>query len=110
MSYEVESKTLPGGHRVAVVYDEHPESPREWDNLGTVVLVDRCRYNFGDEQADQDEVLFGALDATAKVVDRVARRGEATPRRRRTQERRSLGIASRKNEQTLSDCHDGVGK
>jgi hypothetical protein len=62
MSYEVESKTLPGGHRVAVVYDEHPESPREWDNLGTVVLVDRCRYNFGDEQADQDELRRIGLD------------------------------------------------
>lgn len=70
MSYEVESKTLPGGHRVAVVYDEHPESPREWDNLGTVVLVDRCRYTFGDESADYDELrdLYNDPDHIALPV------------------------------------------
>ena len=62
MNYEVETETLPSGFRVAVEYDSHPESPREWDNLGTVVLVDRCRYNFGDEAADQDELRRIGLD------------------------------------------------
>ena len=57
MSYEVESKTLPGGHRVAVEYDPDPYNPRkEFDYLGTVVLVDRCRYNFGDEAASVEEL------------------------------------------------------
>ena len=71
MSYEVESKTLPGGHRVAVVYDPSPYNPRkEWDNLGTVVLVDRCRYNFGDESADYDELrdLYNDPDHIALPV------------------------------------------
>ena len=71
MSYEVESKTLPGGHRVAVVYDPSPYNPRkEWDNLGTVVLVDRCRYTFGDESADYDELrdLYNDPDHIALPV------------------------------------------
>ncbi len=65
MSYEVESKTLPGGHRVAVEHDPDPYNPRkEYDHLGTVVLVDRCRYDFGDETADQDELRRIGLDET----------------------------------------------
>lgn len=62
MTYEVENKTLESGFRVSVVYDDSPESPREWDNLGTVVLIDRCRYDFGDEKADQDELRRIGLD------------------------------------------------
>lgn len=57
MSYEVESKTLPGGHRVAVEYDPDPYNPRkECDYLGKVLLVDRCRYNFGDDTASVEEL------------------------------------------------------
>ncbi len=57
MSYEVESKTLPGGHRVAVEHDPDPYNPRkECDHLGTVLLVDRCRYNFGDDTASVEEL------------------------------------------------------
>lgn len=54
--YIYESKTLDNGYRVEVVTDPVPESPREWCNAGTVALVDRCRYEFGDERLSQDEI------------------------------------------------------
>jgi hypothetical protein len=57
MSAEVLSHTLPDGGRVAVEYDTDPESPRSWDNLGTLALLDRCRYCFGDEALPRAEVL-----------------------------------------------------
>ena len=48
---EITSKTLPNGYKVVVSYDTEPQSPREWDNLGTVVLWNHVKYNFGDENA-----------------------------------------------------------
>lgn len=68
MSYEVDSKTLPGGHRVVVEYDQHPTSPREWDNVGTVVLHERCRYSFGDETASGDQLREIADDPNNIVL------------------------------------------
>ena len=62
MSTEHSRKTLVTGYSVAVEYDPYPESPREWDNVGTVVLVDRCRYSFGDKTAGQDELARIARD------------------------------------------------
>ena len=53
---EIESKTLPNGYKVVVSYDQSPLSPREWDNLGTVVLSNRSRYGFGDETAHPDYI------------------------------------------------------
>lgn len=46
---------LPGTtnpYRLKVVYDENPESPREWSNLGTMVCFHK-RYDLGDEQPKQ---------------------------------------------------------
>ena len=40
--------------RLSIYLDESPESPREWDNLGTMVCAHR-RYSLGDEKADQDD-------------------------------------------------------
>jgi len=37
------------GCTIRLEYDEHPESPREWCNVGTMVCWHR-RYNLGDEQ------------------------------------------------------------
>ena len=62
MSYQVENETLPSGFRVVVELDSYPESPRDWDNLGKVVLVDRCRYTFGDEVASNEELREIGLD------------------------------------------------
>jgi len=41
------------GVSVKIYYDEDPMSPREWDNLGTMVCWHR-RYNLGDDQAPRD--------------------------------------------------------
>jgi len=38
-------------YRIKIVQDPSPESPREWDNLGTMVCV-HPRYNLGDEQTN----------------------------------------------------------
>ena len=54
--YIYESKTLDNGYTVKVVQDTYPESPRKWCNAGTVALVDRSRYNFGDERLTHDEI------------------------------------------------------
>ena len=37
------------GFKVKIFYDSDPQTPREWDNLGTMVCWHR-RYNLGDEQ------------------------------------------------------------
>lgn len=42
------------GLKVTIHYDENPESPREWDNLGTMICSHR-NYNLGDEQFDSDD-------------------------------------------------------
>lgn len=39
------------GHTIKIYLDDAPESPREWDNLGTM-LCSHKRYNLGDEQID----------------------------------------------------------
>jgi hypothetical protein len=54
--YIYASKKLDNGYTVKVVADTDPESPREWDNAGTVALVERCRYDFGDERLSPDEM------------------------------------------------------
>lgn len=54
--YIYESKTLANGYTVKVVADTDPESPREWDNAGTVAILSRCRYTFGDERLSHEEL------------------------------------------------------
>lgn len=46
-----------GGYRVELFYDESPESPREWDNLGTIYSNSR-RYDFDGHGIEEliDEV------------------------------------------------------
>jgi hypothetical protein len=62
----VEREQLPEGITVLVEYDPDPESPRAWGNFGRVTLVDRCRYNFGDDTATAEQ-----LQAIAKNPDLV---------------------------------------
>jgi hypothetical protein len=44
---------LKNDHVLHIVHDTDPESPRSWDNLGTMICVHR-RYNLGDFQADNN--------------------------------------------------------
>jgi len=57
---------------------------------------------------DEHEVLFGAFDAAAKIIDRIAGGGHATPAGGRVEQRSRLGITGGENEQTLADCHGVV--
>lgn len=50
------------GFKVKIYYDSDPQSPREWDNLGTMVCWHR-RYNLGDEQPTE-----GVIDWMREVV------------------------------------------
>jgi hypothetical protein len=43
----VETKTI-GKYKIEIFPDTYPESPREWDNLGTMVCF-HGNYNLGDE-------------------------------------------------------------
>lgn len=43
-----------GDWEIRIYYDENPESPREWDNIGTMVAA-VPRHMFGDEQVDDLE-------------------------------------------------------
>ena len=43
----VETKRI-GKYEIEIIQDSSPESPREWDNLGTMVCQHR-RYNLGDK-------------------------------------------------------------
>lgn len=57
-----ETFELPNNRVLEIYYDQNPESPREWDNLGTMICVHR-RYNLGDHQADNRlEVLQHMAD------------------------------------------------
>ena len=42
------------GHTVKILVDVEPESPRDWDNVGTMI-VKHPRYNLGDRPFDSDE-------------------------------------------------------
>lgn len=43
--------------KIVIERDPDPESPREWDNLGTMVCWHR-RYNLGDEQPEVEPFVY----------------------------------------------------
>jgi len=48
------------GHRIEVCYDEEPMSPREWDNLGTMIP---CLGEFGKLDTDWKRFLAPLIHA-----------------------------------------------
>ena len=69
MGYTVETKSLPSGFTVEVVIDDDPENPIEnWDMVGTMVLWDRCRYDFGHKTVDRDTLLELSSDPNNIVL------------------------------------------
>jgi hypothetical protein len=47
-------KTLKTKNKVLKIYqEEQPESPREWDNMGTMLCTHK-RYNLGDEKENKE--------------------------------------------------------
>jgi hypothetical protein len=57
----METYTL-GNKTLEIIQDEHPESPRSWDNLGTFAFSHK-RYHFGDEK--KFEKLIGSKSPEA---------------------------------------------
>jgi hypothetical protein len=47
MSDVIETINLKDGNVLEIFQDSYPESPREWDNLGVVIIFHK-RYDFGD--------------------------------------------------------------
>lgn len=62
-----ETKTI-GKYRIDIIPDEMSESPREWDNLGTMVCF-HGRYNLGDEH-DWDSGECGSWEGFKSVLMR----------------------------------------
>lgn len=70
--YTYETREVDG-MGVRIVYDQDPESPRQWDNLGTMICWHR-RYNLGDEHRHTDPTAFKrqlAIDADRTVESRI---------------------------------------
>lgn len=59
---------------LTIFHDDDAQSPREWDNLGTMVCWHR-RYCLGDEHyfTSKDEFLFSLLEETVGDTDRAER-------------------------------------
>jgi len=59
---------------LSIFHDEDAESPREWDNLGTMVCW-HSRYSLGDQHhyTDKDDFLFRLLEEAVGDTDRAER-------------------------------------
>lgn len=61
-----------GNKILKIYYDDSPESPRSWDNLGTIVS-DHSRYNLGDKQQDLEswviEMFNSEFEDDQHIVD-----------------------------------------
>ena len=57
MRTPVETTTTPYGYTINIYYDEYTENPQqEYDNVGTLMLHDRCRYSFGNEKGTREDI------------------------------------------------------
>lgn len=55
--------------KINITQDGSPESPREWDNLGTIAIAHR-RYSFGDEEiSEPHEWLEDATGVVSNIYD-----------------------------------------
>ena len=61
-----------GNYKLEIFYDEHPDSPRSWDNLGKMVCFHR-RYNLGDKHNyDYDYSGWGEMKEAIIKAENVA--------------------------------------
>lgn len=62
------------GYTLKIFYDESPESPREWDNLGRIAYKS-SRYTLGEEEiSDPCDWLIDKLEYTEVGVKRILER------------------------------------
>lgn len=59
--------TFVDGRSLELYHDETPESPREWDNLGTMAFFHN-RYELGDKDHGIDHTDFGSWDEMAEYI------------------------------------------
>ena len=52
----IESTYRKGNKVLQIHYDETPESPREWSNLGIMAFAEQLNTTYGDEQYDEETV------------------------------------------------------
>ena len=57
MTYPLIHTEQHNGYTISIYYDEDAQSPRDWDNLGTMVCWHR-RYDIGDEQPRQSLPVY----------------------------------------------------
>jgi len=62
MSHELDKIEFSDGAKLRIIQDESPESPREWDNLATMVMLHKL-YNLGDKHHYSDFDSWDALKA-----------------------------------------------
>ena len=68
MKREIVTEKVIGDYKVRTFIDESPESPREWDNMGTMVCF-HPRYNLGDKHSF-DKHLYSSWEEMEKdIVD-----------------------------------------
>lgn len=63
---EVITEKVVGNHIIRTFYDESPENPRQWDNLGTMVCF-HGRYRLGDEH-NYDSNDYKGWDEMEKAI------------------------------------------
>ncbi len=57
-----------GKYKIEIIQDENPSSPREWDNLGTMICFHR-RYSLGDKHDFRDsDAATEFLDSNRKKI------------------------------------------
>jgi hypothetical protein len=68
MKKDYVSEKIIGDHKVRVFYDERPDSPREWDNLGTMVCF-HGKYNLGDKHSYDNNSYSGWEEMEKDIID-----------------------------------------
>ena len=66
MKREIINEKVFGDYKVRTFYDENAESPRCWDNVGTMICFNR-RYNLGDKHS-YDSQDYGSWDEMEKDI------------------------------------------
>lgn len=67
MSYVIEERKL-GDFTLKMMYDEYPDSPREWSNLGTMVCFHN-RYDLGDDHNLRSDDYDGWDDMEKNITE-----------------------------------------
>jgi hypothetical protein len=68
MKREIVSEKVMGDYKVRTFIDESPESPREWDNMGTMVCF-HGRYNLGDKTDYRSEDYSSWEDLKKGIIE-----------------------------------------